>query len=571
MKLKNKIVFFIIFICLLFAVSYFFLFRVVLTAPIEDQKWLQGQKIIAGVERVLDDEQLRIFTVCEDWAMWDTMYDFVSRQTDKVQQDLGPELMLKDADLSLLLAVDKEKSAIISHLYHNSQKRYIPLSEFQQKQGNLWRYVLKTFAAKNTISGLIGTKHGVLLVVSSPILKSDNSGPQNGRLLMGRFIDGSIEKKIAATIRENTQFVAPVHEDNLYTFTDHDDHMLIRYNLQDVWKKPILTVRVQAQKKLFLILEDATQLFFYLLIAGFLLFGIIFYIMAHYIVVRRVKNLATKTDNIVSFDDLSLRIKEQYRDEISHLCNNMNKMLHRLQTENSRRQEIEQMLLLNEKLIFLGKVTARIAHEVNNPLFAIDNALKHLETHLPKDNAKLTHVFELLGQELKRVRTITNDMHQFTIRQLETFRPADLGEIINHAIKVIQWSKQLKETIVHFNGDGKKYPLLCNPDTLQQVFMNLLINAIEAMQGNGRIHINIDQEKNNYKISVNDNGPGINDQIKPLLFAPFQTTKEGQGTGLGLYISRNIIVNHKGTITLADNKTPGAGFIIRLPKPKVTR
>jgi signal transduction histidine kinase len=157
-------------------------------------------------------------------------------------------------------------------------------------------------------------------------------------------------------------------------------------------------------------------------------------------------------------------------------------------------------------------------------------------------------------------------MHQFTIRQLETFAPADLGDIINNAVNVLQWSKQLKATHIHFDRQNKRYPLVCNADTLQQVFMNLLINSIEIMEGEGDVYIEIVEEDKQYRITVRDTGPGIDPQMKSLIFAPFQTTKTGKGTGLGLYVARNIIANHQGILKLDEAVTQGASFVILLPR-----
>jgi signal transduction histidine kinase len=558
------------------------LFRLILADPIKEQKELCAQKIIASMLTIFENESTRILTLTEDWASWDSMYDYVSQPISNrgFLKDLLPRLMLKDADLSFFLVVNKKKEIIHLEGYDNIKREYIPFDLLKQKKDSLWGYLLKTFHVKKSTSGIVQSEYGSMLMVSSPVLHSDNSGPQNGRLLMGRFIDQTFEKRIASSIREKTYFLKyppkqkhPQAWDGQmgnanFMLEEGADHMIIHYPVKDVENQYAFTIQVKAQTQIFEILGKATRLFFLLLIAGFLLFGVISYFFIHRLVVRRVKCISEETDKIVSLDDLSLRVPMAFRDEITLLSRNINKMLQRLQTENLRREAIEHMLALNEKLIFLGKVTSNIAHEVNNPLFAIANSLKLLKKHLPTDtnNERLHEAVQMAGKEIQRVRTITQNLHQFTIQNIEEPALSDITTIMKAAIKVTKWSKQLKDTVIEFKTQNFSFPLYCNPETLQQVFMNMILNAVEAMDGKGKLFIDVTKEDEEYRIDFIDNGPGCSDDIKAAIFAPFQTTKFGKGSGLGLYISNNIIINHGGTITLNESYKKGAHLIIRIPK-----
>jgi len=580
--LTKKIALFMLLICILFSSLFFLLFRLILTDPIKEQKKLRAQKIIAGMLSIFENETTRILTLTEDWASWDSMYNYVSQPTSNkgFLKDLLPRLMLKDADLSFFLVVNKKKEIVHVEGYNNVKKEYIPFGLLKQKKDSLWDYLVQTFYVKKSTSGIVHSEYGPMLVVSSPVLHSNNSGPQNGRLLMGRFIDQTFEKKIAGSIREKTHvLIYPPRQEHPHAWDEQKwdtnfmleegtTHMTIHYPVKDVQNQYVFTIRVEAQKEIFEILGKATRLFFLLLIAGFLLFGVIYYFFIHRLVVRRVKCISAETDKIVSFDDLSLRIPMAFRDEITLLSRNINKMLQRLQTENLRREKIEHQLALNEKLIFLGKVTSNIAHEVNNPLFAIANSLKLLKKHLPTDtnNERLHDAVQMAGKEIQRVRTITQNLHQFTIQNIEAPALSDITSIIEAAIKVTEWSKQLRDTIIEFKTQNVSFPLYCNPETLQQVFMNIILNAVEAMGGKGNLIIDVAEKEGEYRIDFIDNGPGFSDEIKAAIFTPFQTTKFGKGSGLGLYISNNIIINHGGTITLNESYKEGAHLIIRIPK-----
>lgn len=579
MTLTKKIFLFILLICVIFSSFYFLLFHQVIAVPIEEQKKVRAQKIAAGVLAVFDSEINRIDTLTKDWAMWDSMYSFSSKPTEAFERDLAIPQVLKDADLSLILVVDKEKKIILFSGYNNAKGEYLSFDLLEQQNDPPWKYLEQTFDLNVSARGIVNSQFGPLLLVSVPILHSDNSGPRNGRVMMGRLIDHSFEQKIGSTLGETARLLMGPHRLKQLKPTGNKDtspvnpvmeetksHMIVDLPVNDVWGSEMFTVRVNAQKRLFEILENATHLFFLLLIAGFILFGVSSYFIIHRLVVRRVKTIAGETDKIVSFEDLSLRIPESYSDEITFLVQDINKMLRRLETEKARREEIEHMLALNEKLIVLGRISSDIAHEVNNPLFAIANSFELIKKYLPTGDEELDPVVDMVDREIRRVRNITGNMHQMTIRQIEKPSLSDITDIVNAAVNVTLWSKQLKNAAVDYKKKDRSFPLYCNPETLQQVFMNLIVNAVEAMAGSGKLIIDVHEDGDDYTVDFFDTGPGISDDVKDIVFAPHKTTKFGIGAGLGLYISKNIVINHGGTITLDDNYKTGAHFIVRLPR-----
>ncbi|MCP5049229.1 MAG: HAMP domain-containing protein [bacterium] len=581
MKLTKKIVIFILLICVFFSILFSLLFRWVITEPVDEQKRMRAQQIVAGAVTALENEKLRLRTVNEDWAVWDTMYNYVSNPTEAVYKDLSPRALLKGSDISLILIVNKEKQTIVLEGYDELKEMPLSFNQVKQKQGPVWNYLVQTFAEFETHGGLIPTEHGPMLLISTPVLHGNDTGPINGRVMMGRIVHRHFGKMIHDSIREETRLLVPHRagqtkeprtnagdDGNGFIMKEETDHLRIDYPVKDVWGGYLFTIRVEAGKRMFEILEEANRLFFLLLMAGFLLLGAVFYFIVHRLVVRRVTGISSQTDQIVTFDHLDRRIETQYRDEITQLGRNVNKMLQRLQTEHTRREEIEQTLMLNDKLIFLGKVTAKIAHEVNNPLFAIDNSFGYLKKHLPPGDEQLAKVMGMMEKEIQRVRNITRDMHQYSVGQPETFTMSNLSTIIDAAINVITWSRQVRDTQINFRKRDRSFSLHCNPDTLQQVFMNIIINAVEAMKGGGKLEIDISGEGADYRVDFTDNGPGFDKTIKALLFIPFQTTKSGEGMGLGLYISNNIISNHGGTIQVDYDYKDGALLVVRIPKER---
>lgn len=275
----------------------------------------------------------------------------------------------------------------------------------------------------------------------------------------------------------------------------------------------------------FEIIERAAGRFLVLLIFALFLSGIIFYIIINRMVIGRVM----------------------------------------LKDNKIKREQVERSLALNEKLVFSEKVSASIAHEINNPLFAISNSFQLAKRYLPTDNKRVNDAVQLFEKEIKRVKKLSRNMHAFVIRDIEEATPSDITAIVKDAVNTLEWSEKLADTGIDFRKNDASFPLTCNPGSLQQVFMNIIINAVEAMDGKGKVIIDISEENRHYRIDIIDNGPGVPDSVKADIFQPFRSTKSGKGIGLGLHISHNIITNHGGTISLDENDQQGAHFIIKIP------
>jgi len=149
---------------------------------------------------------------------------------------------------------------------------------------------------------------------------------------------------------------------------------------------------------------------------------------------------------------------------------------------------------------------------------------------------------------------------------LEAFKESDLNSILSTACEVLKLSKQSKKTSVIRNDKNSKLPIFCNPDSLQQVFMNLILNASEAMNGGGEIQIDTRIAGDGYEVHFKDLGPGFPAEIKKRIFEPFNSSKETKGAGLGLYISYHIIKRHGGSMAIDEPCRSGAHVIVTLPR-----
>lgn len=224
----------------------------------------------------------------------------------------------------------------------------------------------------------------------------------------------------------------------------------------------------------------------------------------------------------------------------------------------------QKLLLQSERFAVLGELSAKIAHEVNNPLGIIKNYL-YLLLQQAKDNNKVSEYISAVRQEIDRITVIVHQLLDVGKPMHITFTRTDLSRILGEVISLM--SRQLQKANVSVLPDLKE-PLpeiLAWPDGIKQVFMNLLINATDAMRDGGEVHIEIIPEDHTVRIIFQDTGPGIDAKHVPHIFEPFYSTKEaGGGTGLGLSVCHNIVKNHNGTIEFY-NAEKGGCFRIELP------
>ena len=257
-----------------------------------------------------------------------------------------------------------------------------------------------------------------------------------------------------------------------------------------------------------------------------------------------------------------------------------NARLYRAEREAFRRlQESQAQLVQAEKMGALGRLVASITHEINNPLQTIQNSLELAEEELEGSlrREKLTRYLSLARTEIERLAGILRRLRDFYRPVRQEMQPTDVHAVLRGVLDLT--SKQLQHANIAVELEqAYGLPLVqATPDHLKQVFLNLVLNAIDAMSGEGRsggtltVRTALDQMQtadNRWVpavcIELSDTGNGIPPEILPRIFEPFVTTK-GTGTGLGLSISYGIIEAHGGRITVASEVGVGTTFTVMLP------
>lgn len=226
-------------------------------------------------------------------------------------------------------------------------------------------------------------------------------------------------------------------------------------------------------------------------------------------------------------------------------------------------EESQRALLQAEKMAAAGRLSASIAHEINNPLQSVQNCL-HLAGREDLPEEQRSDYFELAKTELNRLMSTVQRMLDFYRPGAITPNEVDLQGILQHVMNLMSKQFEKEKILVKVDVAENLPAVVAVGSQIQQVLINLLLNSLDAMPAGGEIQIRAHAVKGGVEILVQDNGPGIPDERLPHIFEPFFSTKDG-GTGLGLTVSYNIVTAHGGTLELVSNNRPGACFRVYLP------
>jgi two-component system NtrC family sensor kinase len=301
-------------------------------------------------------------------------------------------------------------------------------------------------------------------------------------------------------------------------------------------------------------------------------------------IIRPLRRMAVATQEIVK-GDLSHKVEVRSRDEIGALADSFNLMTDHLREANAKLidwartlekkveertrelREIQDYLIQSEKLASIGKLAAGIAHEINNPLGGI-LIYSHLILEDTPPGRPHHENLKKIVKETTRCRDIVKGLLDFARPKEPEMAPVDILEVLEQCLALTERQALFQNIRVEKFYAPDLPRLVADGSQLQQVFMNIILNAAEAMNGQGTLtlRVSIDPDRGEIAVEISDTGHGIRDEDKARLFEPFFTTKEvGKGTGLGLATSYGIVQRHKGSIEVQGEVGRGASFTVRLP------
>lgn len=252
-------------------------------------------------------------------------------------------------------------------------------------------------------------------------------------------------------------------------------------------------------------------------------------------------------------------------DEIGLLAESFNEMSRKMADDIEQLRQLNEQLIRTEKLVAMGTLAAGVAHEVNNPLASISSLIQMMQAHKNLD-AETSEKLKLISTQIERITHVTKDMMDFARVRPAAKSSVDVNAVIETSLRLASFDKSFQNLRLKKTLAENLPEISADNDQLQQVFLNLFLNARDAMLGDGELLVKTSDSNNRIKIEIADSGNGIDPKNLKQIFDPFFTTKQtGKGTGLGLAVCYGIVTAHGGKIEVSSNENSGTTFCVVLP------
>ncbi len=349
-------------------------------------------------------------------------------------------------------------------------------------------------------------------------------------------------------------------------FVVNDWYITAYEPIHDPTGKIVGALYVGLLEKPFLQTRNVIVIFFLVTVAVTTVVSLFFLGLAITQILKPISPIIRMAHQVIE-GDLSARIHEKPAGEMGELCQVINQMADAvLQREEQLKLSTRQQIGQSEKLASIGRLAAGIAHEINNPLTGVltfAHLLRQNDNFSDQDRQDL----DVIIQETTRVREIVRGLLDFARESPSSREPLNLNEVIAQTLKLVRSQKEFREVVIREELDSNLPPVKADKNQLQQVLLNLCLNACEAMHEGGNLTISTAiLDEGRVAIRVSDTGHGIAEDDLEKIFDPFFTTKPvGKGTGLGLSVSYGIIQSHGGDIEVESQVGIGTTFTLILP------
>ncbi len=273
--------------------------------------------------------------------------------------------------------------------------------------------------------------------------------------------------------------------------------------------------------------------------------------------VLRPLRAVTERAQAVARGDLSSHEPLGSRDELGELSVTFEGMVTAIARANEQ-------VRAGERLATIGKMAAHVTHEIRNPLSSIALNLELLEEEIPGDEAESRSLVRAISREVERLSALSGQYLSMAKSQPPRLEAESVGELVEEASEFMRADLARHGVTLELDVPDEPFAALVDEAQIKQALFNLIRNAREAMQGGGVVRVQVSSAPEVVRIVVEDQGPGIDPEIADRLFDPFFTTK-GHGTGLGLSVTRQIVVAHGGTIRHEARVEGGSRFVLSLP------
>jgi two-component system NtrC family sensor kinase len=263
--------------------------------------------------------------------------------------------------------------------------------------------------------------------------------------------------------------------------------------------------------------------------------------------------------------DLAARADDRRRDEVGELAGAFNRMMDELEDTRELERARQAQLVHTEKMAAMGTLAAGVAHEVNNPLAGILTCIETIRDN-PEDGELRGRYLALVEQGIKRISHTVENLLDFSRPREMRLEQTSLNHNLRHVAELVEYNLRKNRVEVRLDLDGHEPLVLADHFQMEQLFLNLVLNAAQAMRKGGTLTLRTRRRGGNVIAEVIDTGEGIPSEIRDRIFDPFFTTRGvGEGTGLGLAVSYSIVSAHGGTIEVESTVGQGSTFRVALP------
>ncbi|UCH94278.1 MAG: hypothetical protein JSV88_28975 [Candidatus Aminicenantes bacterium] len=582
MSLKKRLILILLLAGFIMALFFHFTINTTILPDLKQQKKVTIERQKVKLQLVVNEEERSITAICHSLGEWTGMMDYVKNPSKKFEDDFFSDSPFLSHKMNLILVLDARGKILYNRNRIDGKLVTFNHLEIKRMIDEITGQVARTLAS---FTGIINSAYGPLMLSACPIYNNLSPSSSCGTLILGRFLEQEFLKRISLHFTETLQLI-PFNESQRFEsylkqmqgeevyYWEEEEKFTLLYLAKDIDKAPALILALESGSKLSGVIKRNTLLYVIFTISAIIFLGFLVYFLIEKYITRRISKISSNMKRVQGLKDISLRIiPDRKGDEISSLIANINETLDKIESEKKNREDIEKLLITREKLVSIGRLAASIAHEINSPILAIGNCIQALKKACLKKKDRDSDLKEkaitVSESELNRIRNIISSLLDYQRTNMEELTEVNLDEVIQQSLEVLQWSKKLKSIKIV----TKKQPgffTMGSPGRLKQVFINFILNAVEAGVDNKnkpelRIEILPSSDRAFYEVHFRDNGPGISPAVKNRLFEPFVSTKEGKSVGLGLYVSYKIVKNHHGEILYDDTYKEGTHFIIKLP------
>jgi signal transduction histidine kinase len=518
------------------------------------------------------------------------LYNYINTRDEAWAKANVADWVPKNFGLDLILIFDQDGKLLY---------QYGDFKEFPTDNNLSTQPLFKRAEELQEAKGLYLASRGILYVASSQIMHSDQSGPRNGTYIYGKVIaenelkelkdimgvDISIisgeGKVIYSTFAGNAKSAKKL-SDIYHELTGNpplssriykpDYQSAFIYGiLKDIRGKDVGMLELSRPRKSIVVFRG---LFIKIFIWSFILVFLAVFssvLLITRFILRPLGILNKAIQEIQKTKDMFKRVRVESRDEIGILAENFNFMLEVLNKSQNELIEAHRNLVKSEKMATAAELAMGTVHQINNPLSVVIGRLQMLRRMLsyktPIPEPDLEKDLKIIEEQAMRAVDITNSLRHYSVPLTFRFQECDLNELLKNALELAKVQLQA-ENIDLVQNLKTNLPALqyCDAQQLSDVFMNIIINATQAMSGGGKLEISTDYDEQEEMVwaKFKDSGCGIAPENIGKIFTPFFSTK-AEGRGLGMAISYNVIKGHRGAIAIESRVGVGSTFTVKLP------